>query len=61
MSSETSAPEDRDEHYEFGMYVASKLRKMDKTQSIYAEHLINQVLFGGMIKKLREDSTISTP
>jgi hypothetical protein len=34
---------------------------MDGRQSIFAENLINQVLFQGVLGKLKEDSTIYTP
>lgn len=39
--------------------VACKLRRMDETQKLYAEHLINMVLFYGSQGKLNENCNIS--
>ena len=50
-----------DEHDKFGANVAAKLRKMEPTQCIYPESLINQVLFGGMLQRLQENSSVYHP
>lgn len=47
-----------DEFDKFGAVVACKLRRMTRVQEIYAEHLINQVLFHGMMDRLNESSTL---
>lgn len=52
---------EEDEYDKFSGNVAAKLRKMDGRQSIFAENLINQVLFQGVLGKLQEDSIIHTP
>lgn len=43
-----------DEHDKFAGNVAVKLRKMDSMQTIFAENLINQVLFNGLLGRLNE-------
>ncbi|XP_075229669.1 uncharacterized protein LOC142329169 isoform X26 [Lycorma delicatula] len=50
---------DEDEYTAFGITVAAKLRKMDENQKVYAENVINQVLFKGQLKKLCETSTVT--
>lgn len=47
-----------DEHDKFAGNVAVKLRKMDSMQTIFAENLINQVLFNGLLGRLNEHWTI---
>lgn len=47
-----------DEFDQFGAVVAAKLRRMAPVQEIFAENLINQVLFSGMLGRLQESSTI---
>lgn len=42
-----------DEHDAFGVTVAAKLRKMDLHQRLFAENIINQTLFKGMLKCLK--------
>lgn len=48
-----------DEFDKFGAVVAAKLRRMAPVQEIFAENLINQVLFSGMLGRLQESSTIA--
>ncbi|KAG8269881.1 hypothetical protein J6590_097821, partial [Homalodisca vitripennis] len=52
---------EEDEYDKFAGNVAAKLRKMDDRQCIFAENLINQVLFQSALGKLQEDSIIHTP
>lgn len=47
-----------DEFDKFGAVVAAKLRRMAPVQEIFAENLINQVLFSGMLDRLQESSMI---
>lgn len=50
---------DKDEYIAaFGFTVAARLKKMSAIQRIYAENLINRILFQGQLKKLRETTTI---
>ncbi|CAH1100756.1 unnamed protein product [Psylliodes chrysocephalus] len=44
-----------DEHQLFGSHVAAKLKKMNETQQIYAENLINQIL----LNRLNDNIIIS--
>lgn len=44
----------------FGMYVAAKLRCMEKHQRLCAENVINQALFHGSIQALSSASTVHT-
>lgn len=47
-----------DEHDIFGQYVASKLRKMDKSMQVLAERLISEALFKGQLGTLTKNSGI---
>ncbi|CAH2005916.1 unnamed protein product [Acanthoscelides obtectus] len=63
MEACTSALNSQKELTEFdliGMNVAKKLHRMDATQAIYAESLINAVLLKGLKNELCENMTIST-
>lgn len=55
-----SAPSNEDDHDIFGKNVACKLRKMSATQRIYAEKIINDVLFSGQVDTLNATSTVVT-
>lgn len=48
-----------DECDKFAGNVAAKLRIMNSHQSIYAEHLINKILYHGLLGELNEDSKIN--
>lgn len=48
-----------DEHQLFGSHVAAKLKKMNETQQIYAENLINQILFKGQLNRLTDNVSIT--
>ncbi|XP_054259962.1 uncharacterized protein LOC128984654 [Macrosteles quadrilineatus] len=50
-----------DEYEKFAGNVAAKLRKMDAKQCMFAENVINQTLFQGLMGKLQEDSYIYNP
>lgn len=41
-----------------GMNIAKKLARMDETQAIYAESLINNVIRKGLLKKLKEETDL---
>lgn len=43
---------DGDEHDAFGITVAAKLRKMEENQRLFAENIINQTLYKGMLFQL---------
>lgn len=43
-----------------GMSIAKKLERMDPTQALYAESIINSVLLKGLKKQLREDTDLCT-
>lgn len=45
-----------DEFMAFGVTVAAKLSRMDTYQRLYAENIINQTLFKGMLNQLRAPS-----
>lgn len=47
-----------DEFDKFGAVVAAKLRRMTPVQEIFAENLINHVLFNGMMGRLLESTAI---
>lgn len=42
-----------------GINIANKLRRMDKRQRIYAEYLIDSIIFYGLQKKLDATKIIS--
>lgn len=58
---QTVAPSNGDENHSIGLTVASKLRKMYHDQRLFAENLINQALFKGMMFQLSRQSEIKTP
>lgn len=58
---QTVAPTNGDENHSIGVTVASKLRKMYHDQRLFAENLINQALFKGMLFQLSRQSEIKTP
>lgn len=45
-----------DEYTAFGITVAAKLKKMDTYQRLYAENIINQTLFKGLMNQLEPPS-----
>lgn len=55
-----SKPDD-DEFDFYGKCLAVQLRKMNKLQSIFAQNIINQVIFQGKLDKLQENTTVYTP
>ncbi|XP_041422071.1 uncharacterized protein LOC121401418 [Xenopus laevis] len=48
-----------DEHDAFAFTVASKLRRMEEEQRLFAENMITQVLQKGLMKKLSDYTTIN--
>lgn len=52
-----SLNENEDEFTNYGRTVANKLRKMNNTQRIIAERMMNEVLFNGEIGKLNLNYT----
>lgn len=44
----------------FGAMVVSKLQEMSQVQKLYAEKIINDALFDGLLGKLSENSCISS-
>lgn len=48
----------KDECDIFGQYVASKLRKMDKSMQLLSERLISDVLFWGQMGELSRNTVI---
>lgn len=51
-------PKADDEHDTFGKTIAAKLRKMDETQRLYAENIINQALYKGLTFQLTVQSDV---
>lgn len=50
-----NGPNSYDEFTAFGITVAAKLRQMDQLQRLYAENIINQTLFKGMLNQLSDE------
>lgn len=58
MSHANNRQHDVSEYNAIGIIVAKKLQKMDSTQAIYAESLINSILRRGLLYKLTEDTDV---
>jgi hypothetical protein len=58
ICSEALSKDDIDEYDAFGINVVSKLKRMDSTQSIHADLLINKVLTQGLLGNLTSEFDI---